>query len=302
MDHYLAAIKADQTLRPLSIKQYCSNLRALVKRVGHDIRWCITHPAATVRALDRMVKDGEIKPETRRAYVSAMVVLFQKGDVEEELHGYYQLWKDHFVDVSAEATAAAKRNVPTEAQRKAHVPFEEIVAMRESLPDGSIEQVLLAMYTMIPPARADYGEVRIYDHRPSDAEQAETPNYMIITTRGKCTLVLNEYKTVGAYGTHKQVLPAELAAIVRESLRNQPRQWLFLTPMGRAPFRDGDAFSEYVRSVLSRLFDRPASINTIRHAYANSLNINKLTTEQLEKAAHGMMHSVTTLLNYRKQF
>lgn len=303
MEGYISDIQGVSSLRPASVKQYIANWKALVKRTGHSIDWVLSHPQATRRRLDELINDGEIKPETRRAYISSVIALFKHCAIDEAVFtANYAQWYREFLDVSQRAQEHIEQNEPTDRQREAHVPLDEIVAMRDSLPAGSLEQLLLAMYTMIPPARADYGQLRIYDRKPSEEQVAETPNYMVRTTRGKFTLYLNEYKTSEAYGAHVKVLPEELSDVIAESLRSLPREWLFVTPRGRGPFSSGEAFSEWVRGVLSRLFDRPLSINGLRHSYANSLDLNTLTVRELNGIARGMHHSVEQLRKYRKRF
>ena len=59
------------------------------------------------------------------------------------------------------ADAAMDAHKATSKQVKGYVPWQEIVACREGLPLASRGRLLFAMYTLVPPLRIDYADVKI---------------------------------------------------------------------------------------------------------------------------------------------
>ena len=59
--------------------------------------------------------------------------------------------------------------------------------------------VLLAMHTLLPPVRNDFGGVRFVDGAPDEADLRATnsPNYIEVAPDGSLELVINAYKTDG---------------------------------------------------------------------------------------------------------
>lgn len=299
MDKYIAAIDGADALRPLSKKQYIGKLRNLVDKVNHDVDWILRHPTATMASLDRQ----GLSLRTRKAYVDSIMAVFKYFDDfadPDAMLEYYEKWHQVFIKLREQVNDIYADNEPNERQQEAYVEWDEVLRQRDAFPDGSDERLLLAIYSYIPPARADYGQVPIYEGRqPTDEEVAEYPNYIVITTRGKVTLTLGEYKTVSTYGTLTRTLPTELAAVIRKSLKMRPRQFLFTTTRSGEAFADGQAFAAYAAKLLNGIFDKPTTINTLRHSFINSLDLNKLTVRQENEIARGLMHSFETLRRYR---
>lgn len=300
MESYIAAIEATDKLKPLSKAQYVGKLRSFVKAMGPNrgVNWILDNPGYAVEQLEEL----GLALRTRQAYVDAVMAVWKYGDVPEELKQRYDEWVVEAGVIQEEVRAIYESNKPSKRQREAHVPWEEVEAMRDALPSASDERLLLSMYTMIPPARADYGSLRIFKGEPRPAQVAANPNHLVVGDRGKVTLVLRQYKTSEAYGEHVKVLPTELAALVRRSIADRPREFLFTTTKTRTAYASNAAFAEWVGDTLRRLFDRPFTCNGLRHSFISSLDLNTMSVKAMKQTARDMMHSVATMTKYRLFF
>ena len=100
-------------------------------------------------------------------------------------------------------------------------------------------------------------------------------------------LRIRAHKTFGSHGVivrdfNKLELPDycsmltlahlhQTSKVIRESLEEEPRSFLFLTSTGK-PFSGGPPFTEYMNKTLKQLFGRHATTNTFRHSYITAFN------------------------------
>lgn len=146
-------------------------------------------------------------------------------------------------------------------------------------------KLFIAMYTINPPLRNDYIDIKLVTEPVND-----TDNYIDLNNK-----ILNVYVTKSK--KFKQTtLSDELIDIIRESLVILPRDYLF-TRINGQPYKSKMSFYTYIMKHIKKLFnDDDFSINTFRHAYAEwSLKQDPRTRF---KAADDMMHSKCQHLGY----
>lgn len=143
-------------------------------------------------------------------------------------------------------------------------------------------KLLLAMYTINPPLRNDYYNVKINDSNNS--------NYIDLKNK-----ILNVYCTKSKK-YQKVLLCDELIDIINESLVVLPRDYLFTKKNGDN-FSSAASLSVSLLNILKEFMnDKHFSFNTFRHAYAEwSL---KQDVKTRINAADNMMHSRLTHLRY----
>ena len=88
-------------------------------------------------------------------------------------------------------------------------------------------------------------------------------------------------------------------ALVESSLAERPRDWLFVSPRTNKPWSESGAFGNYMRDSLRRVFGKPVTANSIRHAFATALDMNSMTPRDKDAAAAAMMTSSRQLERYR---
>jgi hypothetical protein len=152
---------------------------------------------------------------------------------------------------------------------------------------------------MLPPARADFNKVRVVkQNQVTDTFIKEYPNYLVITTKGM-RLVYNEFKTKSKrLQIYDEILPYELVDVIKDSLKRQPRDFLVVSTTGE-PYHKPNSFTQHVKRVLYKVFKKNMSINTLRHSFVNSVDMNKITPKEKHRYSKLMMHSPAMFDRYR---
>jgi hypothetical protein len=167
--------------------------------------------------------------------------------------------------------------------------LKEIEDIRDELP-MSFTKLLIAFYTMIPPMRADYGMVQIlpYDKQPS------TANFIFMDNK-RATMFIRDFKTSKDYYEVKTELPKPLYKLLKESLQQAPRDYLFVNRLG-SPFNRSN-FSSWANENLSRVFSKDFSLTLFRHIYISNLD-PKIKLSEKETIAKAMGHSLNQQIQY----
>ena len=164
--------------------------------------------------------------------------------------------------------------------------LEELISIMRNINmidyKSTMIKLLLAMYTINPPLRNDYYNVKIND--------ANNLNYIDLKNK-----ILNVY-CLKSKKYQKVLLCDELIDIINESLIVLPRKYLFTKKNGDN-FSSAASLSVSLLNLLKEFMnDKHFSFNTFRHAYAEwSL---KQDVKTRLNAADNMMHSRLTHLRY----
>ena len=282
--------KAD--LSSVTKRTYLERLRYMIQEIKTDLYDILTHPKIYLE----WIHQHSSSLQTQKSYISAILAVFKHTpDMKKNEQKYYYEWYQGFKQVHEEIDKRYKTNEPSDKQKDAYVSFEEIIKKRNELKKGSKERLLLALYTYLPPLRSDFNEVYIYIKAP---EKIEHDNYIMLYNTP--LLVLNEYKTVRKKDIFQKELPEELVTEIKESLKEDPREWLFMD-RNEQPYRV-NSYNRWVNRTLKKLFNKPLTISLIRHSYINSLDFNKLSVIEKENIAKDMAHTVNTQDRYRLIF
>ena len=201
-----------------------------------------------------------------------------------------------------EAPIAQRRleNKPTDNQMKkegSHLEFNKIIEVRDSLPSGSPERLLIAMYTMIPPARADYFATQIV----RGDEDVVEPNYIRIVSPDRVVSVLTDFKTAQKYKQITNTFPPELITELMASLDKTPRLYLFLNANGKPYTRN--SFTIWSRRVLTRVLGKDFTLVFFRHIFAThwilTHDLNTTTDAEIKEMSEKMGHSSEMFRAYR---
>ena len=331
---YQAVLRAAPGLSAASKAQYCSQLSRLTSTVGRDVEWILGHPAEAQKLLLAAKRTDGLKmieaPMTLKALIDSLVALLRhSAELRARFPDARASWDALYKTTTTSAGDRYETNTPTEKQKAAYVPWADVVAKSDAFlatsarsSPGSMDRIITAAYTLIPPMRADLGRVRIYkvpgDPVPKDAALVE-PNHIVWTPPSTQTatqtakgskaskgthgmrLVLRDFKTSRQRGAHEADLPERLVDVIVRSLAAHPRQHLVVSPVTGKPYdgADANAYAKYVSRVFSTLLGRHVTINTLRHSFANSLDLNDVTPRELGHIADALMHSPAMTIRYR---
>lgn len=186
--------------------------------------------------------------------------------------------------------------VPTEKQEEKHVDWLQLLTWRtdnwESM--NPQEQLLISLYTMMPPQRADFAQMRIVTRKPK--KLADGTNYLIM---GKSTMkfLFHAYKTAATFGDREIILPAALQRVVKSWVESRPGQ-PFLLGDGETPWQD-QRLGAAVRRIFQQHHGMDTGISTLRHSYLTHYHRGSKSLAELTKLSRSMGHSITTGLAYR---
>lgn len=295
---YVQSIMNSQ-LSDTSKKNYVARLKRLGDLTrGRGPAWFVDNCQET---FDFLHDEGVDEPQTLRSYVNAVLALFKYNPTLKEKHKLeYEKWREKFKEIDKVTEHKYMTLQASQRQIEVYVPWSEIVKKRETLEKESDEYLLLSMYTMIEPSRADMNKIRIWRGvEPSEAQKKEDPNYLLIKPTGM-TLVYNEFKSKSRrLQKYENELPVGLQKVIKASLQRKPRDYLIVSPRSGEPYHNAHSFTSYFDRMLHRVFGKKVTINTLRHSYINSLDMNKITPLEKEKMAKNLMHSVSTFEKYR---
>jgi hypothetical protein len=262
---------------------YESRKRTLERTMNTTISNILRNPDT----YGKKIQDTWKEPKTHMGMI-ALILSIYKHNPSKVKRKAEARWREIMDPVMKGLEERRKTNEPTDRQKKGYVPFDEIAEKRTRYPVGSDERLILAMYSLRPPARGDYNALRIYTEDPG--ENPGDPNYIVL--EGNPRLVLNEYKTAKRYGRYEETLPDALVEEIADSLIERPRDYLF----GK---RSANTYVKWCNRMLSRMFERPLTIGLIRHAAINKMDMNKNTTKEKEEMARQMMHNLRQQELYR---
>ena len=197
----------------------------------------------------------------------------------------------------------------SERESNAWVDFSEAQALEAELranplQHGSLEHLLVAMYTLTEPVRGgDLGRVHLLHTSAdgTDAVNVETPGNVLLVppNGGLCVLLLREHKTSTSHGMLRRVLCQALSDTVRASITRLPRTMLFVSPKNQ-PFATEGAFTQWANRNFARLFNKPVTANILRHSFITTLHAQNAPTAALVATAKRMGHGLATAVAYRR--
>jgi len=266
---------------------YNQRIKKLQESFGKTMLQIIKAPKTSIKRIQKLYPEAT----SQKAYFTVFLAIFKYTEgLKTKYAKQFVLWEDAFNKSRGLVEDRYKENKATPKQKEGFVLWSELLQQREKLSKGSIERLLLSIYTLIPPLRADFNRVAIYKGVPENPE----PNYLDLN---KGELVLNEYKTEGKFGTYRKVLPNALLEEIKASLQKEPRNWLFWNA-NEEPFTP-NAFVHFARRIFQKIFKKPLTINLIRHAFINSLDFNHLSIKEKQLLGEEMRHSLVTQDTYR---
>jgi hypothetical protein len=178
-----------------------------------------------------------------------------------------------------------------------YLDWHELCRIRDTLPFGSIERLLVELHTHALGRSREYSAVRLFTQVPSNELRRRYPNHCVLDPRdpARSYLRFGDYKTAAHVGPYKVTLSPSLHRAIMTSLQQQPRRYLFEPPSKPGqPFEHANSFNHYVNRKLRAVFGRPLTSNSIRHSYATSLDLSN--ESQLQHAAKRLAHTNTGTL------
>jgi integrase len=277
----------NKTLSATSKNQYAIKISQWISYIDspQNLHNLISNPKKSFEALETTEKIKH-SPSNHHIYISSVVAFIKYILKDEKL---MKEWKEVEKENWKPIAVHYEENTPTELQKEKVIPFEDLMKIRETLEEGSVERLLLSFYTLIEPIRADYFATEIV----SASEEPTADNYIVLGTKPSTTkLVVKDFKTKQKYEKIENTLSPELYRELKVSLEKTPRRYLFTTPEDATkPFATRKLFSNWACRTLTRILKQPMTLTVLRHIYiTNKIQSNTSATE-LREIAQKMGHS-----------
>lgn len=280
-----------------SKKTYLTNIQTATRRTGaENISDLLLNPDKYVPILNQL----DCPQSTLISYLTGIISVSKhigyKESNREAYDGYYKA----MLEAKQKETFRIESNEPTDRQKDGYIEWPELLKLRNMLKPGTVDHVIMSLYTYIPPRRVkDYAKLRVYQ------DPAFTPprdhNYIHLNhAKEGAHMYLHEFKTVKdmkPYYTNE--LPRKLLETITLSMKWKPREYLF-TQASLEPFKDEDSFGSFLIDRLKRLTKNPNfTINSFRHSFATYQG-SRLDVSLRERSdnAIAMGHNFRTHLSY----
>ena len=258
-------------------------------------------PELSMKALHAQLKTNT--PSTRHMYIVAILSFIKhhlthlsECITTEIAVSLREQWNTIHTHNEAPIIQLRLENKPTvlqQAKGGSQLSFHQIMEIREQLPIGSIERLLISIYTLIPPVRADYFALQIIH----DDQEPVEPNYLRIR-HGEIETVLQDFKTSKTYHEIRNTLPYELTQEIHASLLACPRTFLFTNAHGKPHTRN--SFTLWTRRVLTRVLQTDFTLVFFRHAFATHYVTHHNPTDlEISEISKKMGHSAEMFRAYR---
>lgn len=228
---------------------------------------------------------------SRKSHLSTLAVVFRDTKSNDELyHKYSELATKYNEQSVTEAKKGGMR------QGREFVQWSDILSVRDKLKKDyendktnkktNLSYLLLCLYTMQPPLRMEYKDMKIIKAKTEDNN---SDNFLLIRN-GESTTIINHDKVSRKYGKSEFKLNDELHQIIIDSLKEFKRTYLL------SRIRDGTKplNAKGFNQLLSEAFaPRKMSVDIIRSSYVTHVyNEKPITVEEKEKIANKMRTSV----------
>lgn len=241
----------------------------------------------------------EMSDHTKESYITPILALFYHNmNLKENNVELFGKWKKLHGKFREPIMNKYKKNEPTERQKESYISYDNIVKIRNDLPKGSFERLLLMMYTEIPPVRSDYYRTRIINDEKNIGNEENT---IIMRKDNSSILFLHKYKTSSIYGTIYIDIPKLLYEEIKASIEKYPREYLFVSKLSGEVFNKENSYTQWANRTLKKVLNNNLfSLTMLRHIYISrrDINIERQSGIDREKIAKIMGHSVETQQKY----
>ena len=261
-----------------------------------NIDFIVDNPEQSIKFLNEEESIAQTSAN-RHMFISA-IVAFLKHTKEGSIRSLRikQKWEKIQQENWEERRQKQLNNEPNELLGQ--IGWKDIIKMRNQLPPGSDERLLLSLYTYIPPVRADYFDVRI--NPPQSIITSKKANFITIkASASESELVLRDFKTAGKYKEIKHILPQLLYDEIQLSLKAKPRNYLFVMPSDPTKPYDRGSFSKWANKTLKHLFQVPITLTSLRHLFISTLDFTNTRAKELENIGKSMGHSLAMQKGYQ---
>ena len=214
---------------------------------------------------------------TRRAYLTAVIVVIQAFK-KEEFDSVLKTYKEELQKLNNEYNEFINKNEKTMKQDKNWVSLKALHKVRNFYKKDLDEKGILkkdvlsrnqldliqkylvsALYTLQPPIRLDYGNMKIIQNEKEDDGKR---NFLLVKGRNKKTFIFNDFKNKKSMGTKKIEVNKKLNSIINIWLKHNKTDNFLINSKGE--MMNENALSKYIKKTFKPT-GKDIGLNLIRH-------------------------------------
>lgn len=255
------------------------------------------------KTFGRRIAESEKSTGVKNLYFGIILGYLKHSGYKETYPRLFLRWQEIKSPLAEQVRLKNLSNIPSDRQEEAHVNWEDVIKKRDSLEYGSVEHVLLSMYTYVPPRRQmDYAMLKVYDDKKFNPEMNHNHIHLFNEQRGSAYIFLNEYKTAKFYEDYyDNEIPRELVEIIRSYVSKEKEKKndnLFVTRSGEG-YKNENSFQKFSNSVLKRIFKNDGvTVGTLRHSFDTALMKGEMSYLEKQRLALKMGHSYNQSQQY----
>ena len=178
-----------------------------------------------------------------------------------------------------------EQRLSTTEQEK-FMDWKDILKVQRTMDKGTLEHLLVSLYTLQSPMRLDYCSMKVVNAHPDTKDG----NYLVMND--KPYFIFTQYKTAKRYGVVIKEVPKALIIVFKRYFKGHPTDVLF--PMTES------AFSKLIGDVFEKHTTKRVTCNILRHSYVSHIKRNDKTIKEQIKLSKDMLHSVSMSDVYRR--
>jgi hypothetical protein len=197
----------------------------------------------------------------------------------------------------------------TEREKKTFMKWEDVLKFHQDMfkkldktnYNSFLEFVIVSLYVLHPPARADYANMRVFID-DSQIPPDYSDNYCVLQTNPR--FVFHKYKNAKHKGVSVVDIDPELHNILLDWMEINETDYLL-----SSFFKTKKEYNLYTEGTLCRrisvIFNKytkvPVSINSLRHSYVSYTSKHEMENyTKKQDIANKMMHTPTMAEKYRR--
>lgn len=297
----------------------CKNYKALLSVLSRlyeettqetfKIPESLTNSKIIVDILEPRYKKGSVT-NFFSAIIWSLNCLSRDEYSDDTLRPFYNDYREKLKQLkeTIEKDLEGKEMELTEKEEKSFMLWEDIQAFHKELEKISdpnshssyLPYVILSLYVLHPPVRADYANMFIY---VSDdlVPDGITDNYCVIVTNPR--FVFQKYKTAKSYGVNVVPMNDEIHQILINWMGINYSDYLLTAYNPQLDeFRpiSENALVKRVYNIFTKYKNKHVTINTLRHSYVSYKARNDQHLKEKKMVAKHMMHSTSMAETYRR--
>jgi integrase len=243
------------------------------------------------------IESSEGSLNTKKALYIAIVSLLKLTKGYERA---LKIYRQKQLEYNTKQAEIYEKQELSETEKQKFLPWAQILDARDSVEaavDGDwktyMDYIIVCLYTYLPPARLDYGALRIIT---DPTKEIMMGNFYVNSENPE--IILNEYKTYRRYGAQHIPIPKELGEVIAHYIELFQPEYLIHN-------KDGKEISDVdLNKNLTRIFEKftgkKISVNILRHSYVSHMRAGEMPVKQSADLAKSMMHSINMDSLYRK--